>query len=147
MRNLIRPGMFLIVRLGLFLSIAVWVLSQSWAGFGRAGTSTITIVPLGVVLTFNESASGTLAGSVRRLDNLNVWGNWSTNPRFNGAFYAKPNTYYSTGFALPGLVYIDLPYRTRIAIHHWLIVVLFTLSYCCLKFVYRKTTTESDVDE
>lgn len=121
-----------------------WVVAQWWAGYCSVGTCSISVVPLGIVIKYNEQTITPPVASLRQLDDLHNWGDWSTHPRFNGAFHGNPNTYYSSGFKLPGMVYAELPYHTRVAIHHWLIVTAVVLVYGVLKCVYWKRAKQPD---
>lgn len=108
MRELMRPTLFLVARLGLFLSVVAWGVGVVFAPGHNYSTPSYTLsVSIGSsAWYFNFAAlpAGSLSWRVLRF---------------------------------PGIV-IAWDSGTDLAIRHWLVVTIFTLLYGLLKWVYRK---------
>ena len=54
MRELIRPALFWVVRLGLFFAVVAWIAGQWWQGFGMASSAIGFIDQTGVAIQYFE---------------------------------------------------------------------------------------------
>ena len=138
MRELIRPALFLVARLGLFLSIVAWAASQTTNVLGNA----VVFIPL--QFTIDETGYAMAddpfpaSWSIRARRYLALWQIRSTWARF-----------HEPSFSAPG-IWIDahnLNTEWAIAVYHWLVVTSFALFYGVLKWVYWEHATEVKPDE
>lgn len=132
MQELIKPGLFWVVRLGLLLSVVAWIVGQGWQGVGVAFRACGVIDQTGLVVQCHKSLG-------------EGWG-----------LHEEPNLTVTQNFLAPHKVPPDALYLglSVLAIHledsgaafgirHWFLVTIFVLFYAVLKWVYRKRRTEA----
>ena len=157
MRELIRPGLFWMARLGLFLSVVAWGLGQWWhakaacsfgttllsehgwyvQNSGRTRKMRLSIVPIESVLPSNKLVIDWRFNRVNAAP-IDHEG-FLTSVYFNGSSMSE----------FSGVVVINTPFLRHwsISTRHWLIVTIFALFYGVLKWGYRKRGTEAVRDE
>ena len=136
MRELIKPGLFGVVRLGLFLSVVTWIVSQWWQGMGGAFRAFGVIDQAGIVVQCHASLS-------------EGWG-----------VHEEPNLKVTQMFLAPHKVPTNAMHVSLrvLAIHiessgavfgirHWFLATIFATSYGVLKWAYRKRGAEPVSDE
>lgn len=134
MRSLIRPALFMITRLGLFLSVAVWAVGQWW---------TIRIDNSQQDVYFSVDGHGWLATNIRSPPHSAGAGwQWSTSPTdgeilndvllVSNSFSLFENQVPIAFEAVQGVGYRIGELFTFIAIRHWLVVTNFTLVHFAL---------------
>lgn len=124
MRELVRPCLFIIARLGLFLAVVAWVVGQWWSSAFRISHIAVATDP-------------------------NVWSFSSDNrlpPRFDyciwrnqdDAITAQNLVWYRRWNVFPGVSarrWLSLPW---ILIKHWFIVTVLLTFNVTLHFIYRR---------
>ena len=131
-QELIKPGLFWVVRLGLLLSVVAWIVGQGWQGVGVAFRACGVIDQTGLVVQCHKSLG-------------EGWGG-----------HEEPNLTVTQNFLAPHKVPPDAPSLglSVLAIHledsgaafgirHWFLVTIFVLFCAVLKWVYRKRRTEA----
>jgi cbb3-type cytochrome oxidase subunit 3 len=155
MRDLIRPTLFILARLGLFLAVVAWIVGQWWQVTCALPVSSdgvaVWICARGWVLEYGEFASESelrfdFRPEYGQLDGL-VFGEefkFSENAFGNKALAEVAD---SRSVNVAGVVFGQSWGITDLAIRHWLIVTFFALFYGVLKWVYRKRGNELAADE
>ena len=131
MRELIRPALFLVARVGLFLGVVAWVVGQTWQGVGFTPGCGAIVDQHGVIVGINTPSD-------------RGWGG----EEISGTMLVKE--FLSVRDTLPGTRYwgfgafavLQETGSVIIAFRHWLIITIFALFYGVLKWVYRKRGTE-----
>ena len=131
MRELIRPALFLVARVGLFLSLLAWSLGHMWQGvgvvYGFAGVLDQTGIGVGLDRKSTRTAIIPRAGETM------------TTQQFLDGVHSRPGDW---GLRLHVIAFNVRASEAAIAMQHWLIVTIFALFYGVLKWVYRKRGTE-----
>lgn len=141
MRSLIRPGLFWVARIGLFLAVVAWIVAQSWMVQGSITGPNAVLCPSGFAITLDADSDPWIESlptdfsHVHQLDNC-----FSVDPK--GDYRETFQSYF------PGVAYTThlVPFGGSkiLTIRHWLIVTMFALFYGVLKWVYRwKAPTNS----
>lgn len=134
MRPLIRPGLFAFARLGLFLSVAAWLVTQYW--WLRVGSPWLIgdVLPGGYVAGFGYPADdwGIEARPVSRKAELS----WVFRDPITGPYMNLPRL--DTAFHRFGVTFADYGQLGHLSVRHWLVVTVFALFYALLKWFYRK---------
>ena len=124
MRSLIRPTLFWVARMGLFLSLATWCIGQSWQGTGHL---------YGFVGAIDQFGLGASMGPNRGAG-VNRNSDYEIVKEFLDGTHV-PSKGHFIGMAAIAL-YIGTEWA--MAIRHYLVVAIFALFYGMLKWVYRK---------
>lgn len=126
MRELIRPTLFMIVRLGLFLAVVTWGAGQTWQGFGLAYPIAAAIDKTGVGIAITAENQGWRIVKDRHTPSvLNFLG--GVGLPSDVSFLSLHVTAFLSGSG-----------RVCFAIRHWFIVTIFVLFNGVLIWVYRK---------
>lgn len=150
MRDLIRPGLFLIARLGLLLSISAWILSQGYClqiVVNPGGKATaIVIEHRGVFL-----GVGIFGGMPTELIRIGYAFEHAFNevfdPEFARSINPATNPEQTYKFSkIPGLLLFWFGPMSflLLVIPHWLIVLCCAIFYGAVKLVYRNTVTNTE---
>ena len=132
MRPLIRPTLFAIARLGLFLSVAAWVVGQ----FFYIRIASGVVIHKGIIVVSPE---------LRHVLEFEVSRRQEIEPAISEFFepdYVR-STYPGSVHvrSMPGVVYL-MPIPPvdfgAIAVRHWLMVTVFIAFNLILHFIYRK---------
>jgi len=141
MKTLIRPFLFIVARLGLFLTVVVWIVSQWSAVLTEVPLGTAGFVEEGWVSIFIYSMSKgwrVRTGAPKEIGTtLYLFCPPSSEP-----LPALPPRWTETGFSVGGFTVLHTPLATTIAIRHWLAVTSFALFYIVLRWAYRKRPEE-----
>ena len=131
MKPLIRPFLFIAVRLGLFLSVLVWIVGQSRTISMHCPVGEFTFLSQGWAIAFysglpwnffvNESDPESTQWVFEDLSENDP----SVPPSLRGGVTAGVTVMYSDRIIL-------------LAVRHWQIVAAFLVVYGVLKFVYRR---------
>ena len=144
MKPLIRPFLFAVARLGLFLAVMAWIVGQWWTIYSA--------IPAGHGLV--EIYVGDKSYEVSRWDVLpSTSFNITADRRADSLPFEVLYTLFrgelrsdSCGQALlyvgPGFFTAKQGVIDGMSIRHWLIITIFALFYGVLKWVYRKRGTE-----
>lgn len=128
MRELIRPSLSIVARLGLFLAVVAWVVGQTWQKMGVFYGAVGVLDSSGVAVGFQLSYA-----SSRNIYNRTMVDN------FLGAADLKAPKYFSLGAV--GL-YIQ-PQSGCLAVRHWLMVTMFAFLNMFLHwFYYNRSKVE-----
>lgn len=152
MRELIRPGLTTVARLGLFLSLAAWFVGNGWVG-------TIAI-PFGAGhVATGLGAHGWFAGYFRSATSFNTRFSPSSEKYNAGAYFGEQLPEEARAFITAHSNGEFLGMRSTkfnanvgrfgdaISIRHWLVVTIFAAFYALLSWVCRKHEPEAVGDE
>ncbi|APZ92301.1 hypothetical protein [Fuerstiella marisgermanici] len=152
MRELIRPGLTTVARLGLFLSLAAWFVGNGWVG-------TIAI-PFGAGhVATGLGAHGWFAGYFRSMTSFNTRFSPSSEKYNAGAYFGEQLPREASAFISAHSNGEFLGMRSTqfnanvgrlgdaISIQHWLVVTIFAAFYTLLSWVCRKHEPEAVGDE
>ena len=144
MRSLIRPTLFAAARLGLFLAVTAWIVSQWKVAHGQVGPVRIEVHAQGGVTWID------------RYDNI------QPTVYFTQSSYGWPSSMYfedTTNYGLggeifwnpiPGFVYSTHRGAGGVAktfsMRHWLVTSLFAAFNIALHFIYRKRREEQSCE-
>ncbi len=138
MQSLIKPALFWVARLGLFLSVAAWIVGQWWfVGLSHvgAGITRMFVGQEGWVLHQSHDwalpTRGTLSCEASPIKG------WPQRHAFNDTALNDSTSIYGA-VVMKQQSLMNLVTRKSIAIRHWLNVTTFALFYSVLKFIYRK---------
>ena len=141
MKPLIRPTLFTVARLGLFLSLSACVITQWWEleGAIRCGAPVVIVGhPRGFLLSIFPPNQRTWYVTARPVEDDAWWTHLEE---------VEKVVPYDFGFQTVGLT-VDLgPNAPFTSIRHWLIVSIFVLFYGVLKLVYRKRPGKSSATQ
>ena len=136
MRQLIRPTLFLVARLGLFLTVAAWVIGQWWE------IRIQTQWPTEIRVVTNHPGWVIVSDKDAYTDDASLG---STNNRtlvigcIDELYTAfEPPTWLDVGHRLPGMFFRQYRNCSSLSVRHWLIVAVFTLFNLGLHLIYRK---------
>ncbi len=141
MRPLIRPVLFAIARLGLFLSVVAWVVGQWWSVDVKANGLFALSSDKGIAVgAYSLSSLRVPTTTIVRTQNLRTnldFNYWLFSPeehsemltRSNISIYAIRVGYY---FWRPGTT------LREVSFHHWLITTIFAAFNLTLHFIYRR---------
>lgn len=130
MRPLVRPFLFAVARLGLFLSVTAWIVGQWWLFCGVAQVNVTHVA--GLILHPNKF-------DLFLTDNIGL-----ANP-----FYVNSVSVGGKGAELASLDMFMVLHsigQDATSIPHWLIVTMCGVFYGILKWVYRKKSSESETN-
>ncbi len=148
MRELIRPGLFWVARLGLFLAVVAWVTSLSWSCMLQVPGVRAELISHGLIFSHHPAFNARSLG-VNPSEGEWIFNDWlfGYNVKFFQAYspFSAHEPPYRWG--IPGLTRAHSSGTQIIAVSHWLIVTTFATFYGVLKFVYRKRRTEGVGDE
>ena len=141
MRDLIRPGLFVIVRLGLLLSTSAWIFSQGYfmGIVAKPGMTAMIVIVDGRGMRFGRVFWGpddnkVQVGMASDLDeSSNVQ---KLNPAFMMSMGPRQKWFW-----------FGCMFELLLVIPHWLIVLCFAIFYGTVKIVYRITAATSDTDQ
>ena len=133
MRSLVRPCLFAIARLGLFLAVTAWVIHSLrpvvWWQWNVPGYSW---VPADTVVLMNS-------------DGLFCKYRYGSEFSQIALFLSgEDDGQEHTVFDALGVRIVDDGQDRRIVIRHWLIVAVFALFYAVLKWVYREQKEQAE---
>ena len=115
MRPLIRPTLFAIARLGLFLAVVVWIVSQWWSvSISYGDTAYVSRDGLTFIYDQDSVYPSSVTVNIEYVGNLEPW--------FSNVVHVEQPT-VMVGF---------------LSFRHWFIVTAFALFYAVLKWVYRE---------
>ena len=133
MRDLIKPTLFIVARLGLLLAVVAWIIGQWWmvkvssqVEMSRRGWQYCNVLPMEARFSIWRKTEW------HNLD-VSITDFLSETPRTDVSFRGIEFRQYSA------VRYLRVP--------HWLIVTIFALFYGVLKWVYRKRGKELAADE
>ncbi len=136
MRSLIRPTLFAVARLGIFLAVTAWIVTEGRAVHGQVGPLKLDIYPHGFVTSLVRYHS------LRPIiySSKATYG-WPSN------MYFEDTSSYGLGEVsfwspVPGFAYAAHggPGGTAktLSMRHWLVTLLFVAFNMALHFTYRK---------
>lgn len=135
MRELIRPVLFLVARMGICLGVPGWIIGQSWQGVVFNSVVTLAIDRSGIA--FRLSPPSTEDWTIKAHENYDA-------DLVGGSFGFGAYEVVST---LPGVHIWRLSHVARVGIwghqiifstRHWFIITIFAHFYGLLKWMYRK---------
>ena len=138
MRSLIRPALFAVARLGLFLSVVAWVVGHWWEVeiAGLCGSATMTWP--GHLISFHTEGWYPFEVTCTERPQIKSW------QSFGESF-----DLFEERCALPGVGF--MPQSTSVmgmlSIRHWLVVTIFAVFYGVLKWVYWERGRKAVGDE
>ena len=148
MRELIRPALFWVVRLGLFFAVAAWVVAQ-WcfvemtaSGLGRSGR--ILVWPKETAIISEPTA---------RQPGIRTWlyrdNNHPHSYSQSLVEQVKDTPMYSAVRPIRGITLVmdRRVLRAAVLIRHWLVVTIFAVFYGVLKWVYWERGRKAVGDE
>ncbi len=130
MRELIKPGLFWWVRLGLLVSVAAWILGQWW--WTQLSFYKISVASSWGTLTASDSPQSSWGATVTALREgpFGEVRNWA---RHRATFVEGAGI-----LKVPGVMFASNTGGHIIEFHYWPIVAFFALSYVALHFIYRR---------
>lgn len=136
MRDLIRPTLFLLARLGLFFAVLAWVVGQ-WCmldasiPFTSSCSFSVLLVPQGWVLWQFDLDFPIVHWEIDVSDDA-MYAPVFAPYQPNGGF--TPNKLVE----FCGAVYADEYKKITVSLRHWLVATIFTAFNIILHFIYRK---------
>lgn len=148
MRALIRPTLFMIARLGLFLVVVAWIAGQWWHAKASHPFGTTLLTEHGWC-TMSLGPTIKLRLAAQAIENILPPNKLVNDWRFNRVVAAPvdlegflTSVYLrgSTMSELPGIVVIKTPFlgHWSVSFLHWLVVTIFALFNGVLMFIYRR---------
>ena len=146
MGRLLRLGIFLLTRLGLFVTVTAWLVSQFWQ-------ISVQKPVAGDLIQIRISKDGwSLLKGQTRLNrevelNASISDAQQSPPswRFGDALIGPDGktelpTWFDSKEVFPGVIFSELTWSAAqsIAVRHWLPLAIFSVGYLILKLVYRK---------
>ncbi len=127
MRELIKPGLFWVARLGLFLAVVAWGVGQCWQGLGFAFGVMGVVDPTGIAVQFHPSLLG-------------EWGVYEyPDLRAVEMFLDVPNAPVGALHLSLNVLAVHIEYSfAAFGIKHWVNVTIFAAFYALLKFFFRR---------
>lgn len=141
MRSLVRPTLFAVARLGLFLAVAGWIVGQ-WRCVGMNVSVSGTYVSVGICsdgwFVFRSLFPSRPFNPMDGID-------FSTQPTENDSFSNEISVMrYLAGeesansMSIPGIEYCTFGEYFAVILRHWLIVAILILSFGALRLSYRR---------
>lgn len=159
MQELIKPGLFWAVRIGLFLSVVVWIVSQWWSCTLLIRGVRAELISYGLTLSYRPpldawdlvtaTSKGRWKFTVGGSNGEWLFNNWLFGydvellPVYS-PFVNHENPYR---WGVPGLTTAHAYGNRIVAFSYWFLVATFALFYGLLKWVYRKREEEVVCDE
>mgnify|MGYP006928347510 CR=1 FL=1 len=136
MKNLLRMSLFIIARAGLCLAVVAWIVGpwcsiESFGGFTTASAFCLT-GQSGIIVGLRSDYTG-LYLDVSEEQSVAMWIFAYGEPE-----YRNRRGRLKLVEPVSGLILFSDTVNAGIAIHHWLIVSLFTAFNIALYFIYRK---------
>ena len=147
MRELIRPTLFVVAKVGLSLVVILWGVSQYWSTRTYVSIFVVHTCEFGLAVQFRPRLdlgryyhTSIVHRTHGKIDKLSP-SRWSFGLVKPSPYHpsTKPQAYLFSGIATHKL---HGGIGHMIAIRHWLIITIFALFYGVLKWVYRKRGTE-----
>ena len=148
MRDLIKPTLFIVARLALFLAVVAWIVGQWWNGKVACpfGTTLLTehgwsVQPQGRTNNWRLSVKAIESESpATKLVNDWKFNTVDAVPNDPERFLTSVYPRGSSMSELPGIVVINTPFISHwsVSFRHWLIATIFATFNICLHWFYRK---------
>ena len=128
MRQLIRPTLFLLARLGLFLAVTTWAVSSDHRFILHAGHVGAALASEGWIFAAYEEEHYDFQVTPPEVDTY-----------IAGYFdYPMPGLERAGGLSVGGFTVIAASGWLSLAFRHWLVVTVFIVLNLALHFIYRK---------